>query len=171
VNAHSYEPNDTGLCVQAVFRPYFTPHTSLILIISTKMNTPPPLDFHHEKGFEIPTKHKEAIRQLHWFTKILISWIETRYELGNSSVRRILSYDYPERVRPRRTGPEFKLSNQRVDEIIEYCSESWEHRIIKYNVLCEELELKCTPRTLERRLKQQGYFRCTACQKPFLTAA
>ncbi len=136
------------------------------------MNTPPPpLDFHHEKGFEIPTKHKEAIRQLHWFAKIPISWLETQYELSNSSVCRILTYDYPERVRPQRTGPEFKLSDQHVDKIIQYCSESWEHQIIKYNVLCEELELKCTPRTLEQRLKQRGYFRCTACQKPFLTAA
>ena len=135
------------------------------------MNTPPPpLDFDHEKGFEIPTKHKEAIRQLHWVGKIPVSQLETRYELGNSSIRRILTYDYPERVRPNRTGPTFKLSDRRVDEIIQYCSESWEHRIIKYDVLCEELKLECTPRTLERRLKQRGYFRCTACQKPFLTA-
>ena len=132
--------------------------------------TPPPLDFDHEKGFEIPTKHKEAIRQLHWFAKILISQLETRYDLGNLSIRRVLSYDYPKRVRPSRTGPVFKLSDRRVDEIILYCSESWDHRIIKYNVLCKELGLKCTPRTLERRLKQRGYFRCTACQKPFLTA-
>jgi hypothetical protein len=31
----------------------------------------PPLDFDHHKGDEIPTKHKEAIRQLHWFGKVL----------------------------------------------------------------------------------------------------
>jgi hypothetical protein len=62
--------------------------------------TPPPLDFDHEKGFEIPTKYKEAIRQLHWFAKIPVLQPEMRYKLGNPSIRRILSYDYPERVRP-----------------------------------------------------------------------
>ena len=29
------------------------------------MATTPPLDFDHKKGFEIPTKYKEAIRQLY----------------------------------------------------------------------------------------------------------
>jgi hypothetical protein len=46
-----------------------------------------------------------------------------------------------------------------------------EHRIIKYEVLIEELQLPCTPEHLAVRLKQRGYFRYTACQKPFLTAA
>ena len=133
--------------------------------------TPPPLDFDHEKGFEIPTKHKEAIRQLHWFGHVPISMLEVRYKLGNSSIRRILNYEYPERRRPKRTGPAFLLSDAQVDEIIKYCSESWAHRIIRYDVLCEELGLKCTAQTLERRLKQRGYYRCTACQKPYLTIA
>ena len=133
--------------------------------------TPPPLDFDHLPGFEVPTKHKEAIRQLHWFSHVPISMIAVRYELGESSIRRILSYNYPERKRRNRTGPAFLLSDAQVDNIIEYCSESWEHRIIKYDVLRTELGLKCSVQTLERRLKQRGYFRCTACQKPFLTKA
>jgi hypothetical protein len=73
--------------------------------------TPPPLDFDHEKGYEIETKHKEAIRQLYWFIKVPIYQLETRYKLGNSSIRRVLSYDYLERVCPNRTGPSFKLSD------------------------------------------------------------
>jgi hypothetical protein len=32
----------------------------------------PPLDFNHELGVQIPTKHKEAIRQLYGFAKILV---------------------------------------------------------------------------------------------------
>ena len=32
--------------------------------------TPPSLDFIHQRGFEILTKHKEAIRQLHWYGKV-----------------------------------------------------------------------------------------------------
>jgi hypothetical protein len=34
------------------------------------MASTPPLDFNHQKGFEIPTKHKEAICQLHWFGEV-----------------------------------------------------------------------------------------------------
>jgi hypothetical protein len=66
--------------------------------------TPPPLDFDHQKGFEIPTKHKEAIHQLHNFAKVLIPVLETQYKLGNSMIRRILAYNAPERARPTRTG-------------------------------------------------------------------
>jgi hypothetical protein len=125
--------------------------------------TPPPLDFDHEKGFEVPTKHKEAIRQLHWFGHVPIPLIMVRYKLGETSVRRILKYDYPKRRQPNRKGPAFLLLDAKVDEIINYCSESWEHRILKFDVICTELGLKCSIQTLERRLKQRGYFRCTAC--------
>ena len=37
-----------------------------------KIPTTPPLDFVHKKGHGIPTKHKEAIRQLYNFVKILV---------------------------------------------------------------------------------------------------
>jgi len=97
--------------------------------------------------------------------------IQTRYHLNESSVRRILSFDYPERKRPNRKGPAFLLTDTEVDGIIDYISESWDHRIIKYDVLYAELELKCSVATLERRLKQRGYYRCTTCQKPYLTKA
>ena len=85
--------------------------------------TPPPLDFDHQKGFEIPTKHKEAIRQLHNFAKVPIPVLETQYKLGNSTIRRILAYDALERVRLTRIGRPQKLTDMQVDEIIEYCSE------------------------------------------------
>jgi hypothetical protein len=115
--------------------------------------TPPPLDFKHLPGYEVPTKHKEAIRQLHWFGYVPILIIEVRYRLGESLIRYILCYDYPEHKRPKRTGPAFLLSDAQVDKIINYVSESWEYRIIKYNVLRTELGLKCSVQMLERRLK------------------
>jgi hypothetical protein len=86
--------------------------------------TPPPLDFDHQKGFEIPTKHKEAIRQLHYFAKVPIRALEDRYKLGNSTIRRVLNYDAPERARPTCTGRPQKLTDIQVDEAIEYISES-----------------------------------------------
>ena len=80
------------------------------------MTSTPPLDFDHVKGEEISTKHKEAIRQLHWFAKVLISRLETRYKLGNLTIRCILSYDIPERVRLGRGGPTQKLTDAKMDE-------------------------------------------------------
>ncbi len=135
------------------------------------MATTPPVDFEHQKGYEIPTKHKEAIRQLHWFAKVPISQLETRYKLGNSTIRRILSYDTPERARPGRVGPAQKLTDRKMDEVIEYCSENWEQRIMDYDVLIRELDLNCASSTLQKQLHQKGYYRCIACQKPFLTTA
>ena len=63
-------------------------------------NTPPSLDFKHQKGFEIPTKHKEAIRQLHWFSKVPVCALMVRYKLGDTTIRKILGYSAPERRRP-----------------------------------------------------------------------
>jgi hypothetical protein len=114
---------------------------------------PPPLDFDYEKGFEIPTKYKEAIYQLHWFGYMPVSMLQVRYKLGESSVCRILSYDYPECRQPKRTGPAYLLSDIQVDFIIEYLSELWEYRILKYDVIRAELGLKCSVRILERRFK------------------
>jgi len=66
--------------------------------------TTPPLDFDHEKGFEIPTKNKEAIRELYGFGKVLAAALQIRYKLGESTIRRILNYDAPKRARLSRTG-------------------------------------------------------------------
>jgi hypothetical protein len=133
--------------------------------------TTPPLDFSYKKGFEIPTKHKEAIRQLYWFGKVPVCALIVRYKLGDTTIRKILGYPAPERLRPNRKGPSFLLSNAKVDEIILYCAESWENRIMQWPKLREELGLKCSVETLERRLYTRGYYCCIACQKPFLTLA
>jgi hypothetical protein len=134
------------------------------------METPPTLD--HLVGYEIATKHKEAIRQLHKYTKIGLQQLAGYYSLGESTVRRILQYDQPERARPTRTGRlRESLNEQEVRDIIEYISSSHETRVLNYIQLHDELQLKRSPKTLERRLnvKEPRYFRCTACQKPFLT--
>jgi hypothetical protein len=94
-------------------------------------STPPLDDWHYKKGFEIATKHKEAIRQLHWFGKVPICMLVLRYKgLEESSIRKILGYPYPERRRPNRKGHTFLLSDQEVDEAIVYCSQRWETRIM-----------------------------------------
>jgi len=86
----------------------------------------PPLDFDYQKGFEIPTKYKEAIRQLHWFGKVPKLQLQERYRLGDTIINRILAYEVPERKCPNRVGKPKKLSDAQVDVIIEYCSENYD---------------------------------------------
>jgi hypothetical protein len=88
------------------------------------LNTPLLLDFKYTKGFEIRTKHKEAIRQLYWFRKVPICALMLRYNLRDTIIRKILSYLTPERRRIYRTGPKYLLSDAEVDEIILYYTES-----------------------------------------------
>jgi transposase len=80
----------------------------------------------------VPTKYKEAVRQLHGFAKMPIEAIMDRYKLSKSGVRKILNYVALERAQPTRTGRPCKLNDLQVHEIFEYCSQSWEHRILNY---------------------------------------
>ena len=65
----------------------------------------------------------------------------TQYKLGRSTIIKILEYDAPERTRISRTGRPFLLTDKQVDKIIEYASESWEHRIFDFHLLYAELKL------------------------------
>ena len=85
--------------------------------------TPPIHDWHHEKSSETPTKHKEAIRELAAFGSKSVEQLVNRFKLGQSSIRRVLNYEAPERARPERTGRKALLSDRRLDEVMEYCSE------------------------------------------------
>jgi hypothetical protein len=111
------------------------------------MVSTPPLDFDHKKGFEIPTKHKEAIRQLYWFGKIPKFQLQERYHLGDTTIDQILAYEKPERKRANRVGKPKKLTDAQVDVIIEYLSESYENRCLDYNHLVLELKLNVTAST------------------------
>ena len=123
----------------------------------------------HLPGFEILTKHKEAIRQLYNYAAIPIPKLMARYYLTYRTMTQVLNYEAPERARPTRTGRPRLLNALQVRWIIAYCSDSWEHRILDYVRLHDELHLECSAQTLERRLKEAGYYRCVACQKPYLT--
>jgi transposase len=138
----------------------------------TKMeppSTPPNLMPDHQLGFEIRTKHKEAIRQLHFLAHWGASALAKVYKTGRSTINRILKYDAPERARPTRTGRPRFLNHQHVLDIIEYISSSWEGRCLNYVQLKNELGIEASARTIERRLKEEGYYRYVACQKPYLT--
>ena len=82
--------------------------------------TTPPLDFNHLPREEIETKHKEAIRQLYSFAKILVKLLITRYELPRLIIKKILRYDALKRTRITRTGRPSLFTNTQVDKIIKY---------------------------------------------------
>jgi transposase len=92
--------------------------------------TPPPLDFDHQPGLEIATKHKEAIRQLHGFAGKSVEELMARYRLGKSTINRILSYEHPEHAPPTRIGRPSQLTDSRVNTIIKYLSETYENRCL-----------------------------------------
>ena len=48
--------------------------------------TPPPLDFDHKPGFEIATKHKNAIRELYGFGEKSTAELMARYKLSKSCI-------------------------------------------------------------------------------------
>ena len=114
--------------------------------------TPPPLQFDHKKGFEIETEHKNAIRELHGFGEKSTIQLMDRYKLGRSTIHRILDYKTTTRARPTRTRRPSKLTDARMSEIIEYCSEKWENRILDYDAIIRELKLDCASSTLQKRL-------------------
>jgi hypothetical protein len=120
-------------------------------------------------GFEILTKHKEAIRQLVNFASIPIPKLEAYYKLGYSTILQVLHYEALERARPSRTSRPRILNGPQVRWIIAYVSSSWEHRTLDYQYLHDKLHLECSAQTLERQLKEAGYYRYVACQKPYLT--
>lgn len=134
-------------------------------------STPPNLDFDHLPGFEIATKHKEAIRQLYWFAKVPKLQLQARYNLGESTIRRILMYKTPKRARPTRTGQPQKLTDRQVDDAIKYCAEKWENGCLDWQEVVTTLKLEFPAITLMYRMHQRGYYCCVACQKPYLTLA
>ena len=100
----------------------------------------------HQPGYEILTKHKEAIRQLHKFAKIGLQQLQGYYSLADSTVRKILRYDVPERARPTRTGrPRESLNTQEVRDVIEYISTNHATRQLNWLQLRNELKLSYSP--------------------------
>ncbi len=83
------------------------------------------------------------------FAKVSVERLITQYKLGRTTIKKVLQYDAPKRSRITRTRRPSLLIDIQVDEIIEYLSELWEHRILDFTILYNELELKCSIIILE----------------------
>jgi hypothetical protein len=106
----------------------------------------------HVPGEEILTKHKEAIRKLYKQAKFMPSHLAVLYNVGESSIYRVLHYDQPECARPNRTSRPHLLNNAQVNWIIEWLSEMYRQRTLDWVKLHDELGLTCSVKTLEHRL-------------------
>ncbi|KAJ5095272.1 transposable element tc1 transposase [Penicillium argentinense] len=70
------------------------------------------------------------------------------------------------RPTPRKTcGRARKLSEEQLDEIIDFISSSKETRRLPYNQVIQELQLSISVETLRRALAKRGYHRCNALRK------
>ena len=115
-----YEPAATSLWITGHLRDA-TPSKNTLKM--TTPSTPPMPD--HIPGHEIETKHKEAIRQLYKQAHFAPSHLSALYNIGISSINRILRYDQPERARLTQTRAYPKLNDAQVNSIIKYLSETY----------------------------------------------
>jgi transposase len=123
----------------------------------------------HVHGEEILTEDKQAIRQLYKQARFMPSHLSVLYNVGESTINRVLRYDQTTRDRPTRTSRPHLLNNAQVNWIIKWLSETYRQRTLNWTKVHDELKLKYAVKTLEVRLKQRGYFKYVACQKPYLT--
>jgi transposase len=73
----------------------------------------------HVHGEEIHTEDKQAIRQLYKQARFMPSYLSVLYNVGESTINRVLRYDQTTRDRPTRTGRPHLLNDAQVNWIIE----------------------------------------------------
>jgi hypothetical protein len=74
-----------------------------------------PLMLNHLPGKEIHTKDKQAIRQLYKQARFMPLHLVTLYNVGKSTINRVLRYDQTTRDRPTRTGRPHLLNDAQVN--------------------------------------------------------
>jgi hypothetical protein len=72
----------------------------------------------HLPGEEIHTEDKQAIRQLYKQARFMPLHLATLYNVGKSTINRVLRYDQTTRDRPTRTGRPHLLNDAQVNWII-----------------------------------------------------
>lgn len=68
-----------------------------------------------------------------------------------------------------KTGRPRQLTKHDIRRLIGRLRSGWEGRKLYYRRLGQEVGLSVSPRTIERALSRQGYLRCKACKKPFIS--
>ena len=74
--------------------------------------------------------------------------LQERYQLGDTTIDRILAYKAPEWLRANRKGKPKKISDAQIDVVFKYLSECYENQCLDYDHLVIELKLTVTRSTL-----------------------
>lgn len=131
---------------------------------------------HHDETIPQPPqtpRHHHASRDQRVAARTLraqgYTYAQIARELGitQRQVQRACTDDRPT---PRKApGAGRKLSEEQLDEIIDFISSSKETRRMPYTQLIHELHLTVSTETLRRALARRGYHRCKALRKPPLS--
>ena len=123
----------------------------------------------YKPGDEIPTRHKEAIRQLHRLAKFGSTKLRNIYRIAQSLVYKVLDYNKPECYQPGRNRRPRTLDKNNIKSIVQYTTKSYNRRVLLLPQLHTELELECFVRILEKRLKKAEYYCRIVLPKLYLT--
>jgi predicted transcriptional regulator len=89
----------------------------------------------------------------------------------NITQRQVQKACTDDRPTPRKApGRSRKLSEEQVDEIIDFISSSAERRRMRFSQVIQELHLTVSAETLRKTLARRGHRRCEALEKPVLQA-
>jgi hypothetical protein len=87
---------------------------------------------------------------------MLVWKLSVTYKFQKKEIYRILECPVPERTRPTCIGRPQKLTDARMDKVIEYCSENWTNRVLNYASVITELKLDYKVSILQHRVYCQG---------------
>lgn len=84
---------------------------------------------------------------------------------------RILAAESSRKSRKRKehAGAPTKLSDDQVQDIIEWFTGDYKARISTWREIKEEFNLDCSWQTIRRRLNAHGYHKCKACQRGYIS--
>lgn len=98
-----------------------------------------------------------------------LTYAQIAAQLGMTlrQVQTACTEDRPTPRKPR--GQRRKLSEDQLDEIIEFITSSKETRRMSFETVIKELQLPVCKTTLRKALARRGYHRCKALRKPPLS--
>jgi len=124
----------------------------------------------HESGTNWHTPKRSAIRQARRDGK---SWGKISFEIGvtKSSARRICKAKSSRTTRKGKHYQRSLIDIRTVRQIIRHISKSYTTRRLTFIEVKAQLGLLASPRTIRRALRKNGYRRCIACPRPFISIA
>jgi hypothetical protein len=124
----------------------------------------------HEEGDNWGTPKRARVRQMRRDGK---SWGQIELQLGvpKSSARSICKDPSSRTTRKGKHYQHSLISLATVRQILRHISRTYTTRRQSFTQVKAQLGLLCSPRTIRRALRANGYRRCIACPRPFISIA